>query len=194
MGNEKLFTKIVVVFFSSCFLSSLSWAAPAAVTEWEVRDLSGLKLEIFKRPPFDKDKIPKPPEKPGPDFPPDLTVSPAINPKRNTILQWTPSGVNNYPASPKCRQESLRDRIWKNTSPAAQGLAVNDWLSQCQSELGSPFAKHSYIPLIKYSTVSYDFLDIQNIRAVKETLLDGRVLTGFIAMQQGCKPRRFVSA
>jgi predicted alpha/beta-fold hydrolase len=194
MKNKKLFKKIDLIFLALFLFSDLSLAQGGAeAAEWEAKDLSGLRLEILKPSQIMetqmRDLLKKPPE-----FPRDLEVFPVAQPEEKNWLPWDPTGRNNFLTSKDCSQESLRERLWRNTSSADQGSAVNDWVHRCQKEIAGPFAKYSYAPLIKYATVAYDFLANPNILGVRATLPDGRVLTGFIAMKPDSKPRPFVIA
>jgi pimeloyl-ACP methyl ester carboxylesterase len=196
------------VFFGVCgfiFLLSLeAWATPDPVAEVEVRGGSGIKLEIYQRPPNAKkpgekrptSPRPKPPSRPqpAPQFPGDLTVSEGIKDAKHRWFLWNPNGANNYPTTPQCTQEALRDLIWKNPRACDQGQAVNGWVYRCNDQISSQLSRHSFLPLIKFATVDYNFLDNPYIRSVKATLPDGRVLTGFIAMKQDDKPRPFIIA
>lgn len=169
----------------------------ATTDEWEVKDLSGLKLEILKRPVKKTSPLPKLEPSTGPvtpEFPADLTVTPVSDPLKTNWFPWSPSGVNNTLTSNICSQEALRDHLWSSTSAAVQARAVNDWLLRCNKEIAGPFSRHTYLTLMKFATVSYDFHENPNIRMVRATLPDGRVLSGIIAMKPDDTPRPFIIA
>lgn len=195
---QNLRNVFLVVSFS--FVASVSFAAPQPATELEVSGLSGLKIEIFKRPPNSKkpgEKRPTPPIRPPPtpEFPGDLTISDGVDNGKKQWFPWDPTGANNFPTSPGCTQEALHDLIWQNKRSASdQGKAINGWIQRCDQEISTPMSRHSIMPLIKFATMSYDFLDNPHIRAVKATLPDGRQLSGFIAMKPDNIPRPFVVA
>lgn len=194
-------SKIIIVFLIS-FVVSLAFAAPQPMTDLEVIGLSGLKIEIFKRPPHAKkpgEKRPTPPPSarkppPTPEFPGDLTISDGVDGGRKQWFPWDPTGANNFPTSPECTQDALRDLIWKSNKACDQGKAINNWVHRCGDEISTPMSRHSIVPLLKYATMSYDFLDNPHIRAVKATLPDGRQLSGFVAMKPDNIPRPFVIA
>jgi len=194
---------LTTLFFESVFFMlkvSLVWAAPAAVTEFEVSDISGLKLEILKRP----DSAKKIGEKrwsssrrkklPAPEFPEDLTIIENAGKSRRSWFPWDPTGANKFPTSAECSQEALRDVIWKRQKTSDQGKDINAWVQRCSSEISSLLSRRSIVPLIKFVTMSYDFSDNPHVHAVKATLPDGRVLSGFVAMKPDDLPRPFVIA
>lgn len=195
MDNRKIF--IAIVFCLVDFICNLAVAAagPTAVSklsaeivEFKLQDQSGLKLEIFQRP---KKNVPV--KNPVPNFPDDLVISDAIDAKK-TWFPWDPRGTNNFPMADECRQESIRDRVWDNKSVSSQGLALNDWADKCSDQIARGILRRSYLPLIRFATMNYDFLENPNIHHVKATLSDGRILDGFIAMKSGNVRRPFIIA
>ena len=164
--------------------SGATKAQPESVAEIEVLDASGIKLEIFKRP--------KPPGTSKPKFPDDLIVSEGVAEAKRNWFPWDPTGANKYIASPECSQQALRKLIWSFKSAHEQGRAVNTWLERCGSQISSEFSRHSFLPLIKFATVNYDFSENPHIRTVRAALPDGRVLSGFVALKPDDKPRPFI--
>ncbi|WP_413290764.1 hypothetical protein [Bdellovibrio sp. HCB337] len=198
MSHLKLFAGIAIVVVDLLFNCALAKAAPATEKEAEVvevklYDPAGLKLEIFKRQ-KQKKKPHVPPKNPPPDFPDDLIISDDIKEKQKLWFPWIPLGTNNRAVENDCRQESVRDRIWRNTSVPLQAEALNNWVNKCYDKVARGFLRSTYIPLIRFATVDYDLLDSRNIHHVRATLSDGRVLDGFIAMKPGDTPRPFVIA
>lgn len=198
MNHTKLFIAITFTLVDLFLNCARAHGAPAngakaevEVVELRLQDQRGLKLEIFKRKPGKSKSSSK---NPPPDFPVDLIVSGDIQERGKTWFPWNPQGTNNYHADNSCRQEAVRDLIWQNTSVAAQGRALNDWVARCNHQLAHGILRSSYIPLIRQATVDYDFLDNRNIHHVKATLSDGRVLDGFVAMKPDRIPRPFVIA
>jgi len=193
-------SKTKVLISASILLFAVSGAlAIEPLPETEIHGLEGVKLEIYQRPPKAKkpgEKRQAPPRKPPVPvkFPGDLTVSDDLPERTRNWFPWDPTGVNNFPTSTECTQDSLRDLIWKNRKACDQGKAINGWIERCGNEISSPFSRHSFVPLIKYATMTYDFLDNPYVHAVKATLPDGRMLTGFVAMKPDDKPRPFIIA
>lgn len=186
----KIIKYFCLVFFGGFFVFwNLANAAPESATEIEVLGLSGIKLEIFKRPSLKKNKAPR--EK-LPEFPDDLIVSRDVNELGRNWFPWSPTGANKYVTGPECSKESLRDVIWQQSTARGQGQAINAWIDRCGTQIGSALSRHSMIPLIKFATVDYDFLDNPNIHSVRATMPDGRILTGFIALKPDGKPRPFI--
>ncbi|MBS1969818.1 MAG: hypothetical protein JSU04_05900 [Bdellovibrionales bacterium] len=210
MSKIKIFFQGLMVISVSFAFVAVVHAEPDPVSDVEVVGPTGLKIEFYKRPknakkPGEKRKTPeddsppprlKPPRKPQqpPEFPGDLTVSDGVDPGKHNWFPWDPTGANNFPTSPECSQDALRSLIWKSNKTCDQGKAVNAWVNRCSDEISSPLSRHSFVPLIKYATVDYNFLDNPYIQAVKATLPDGRMLTGFVAMKPGNTPRPFIIA
>lgn len=207
MSKIKNILRRVCLVGSFFFFAALAAkAAPQPATEIEVKSISGLKIEIFKRPPHSKkpgEKRPTPPpprpgvprrQPPPPEFPGDLTISDGVDGGKKQWFPWDPTGANNFPTSPECTQDALRNLIWKSKRACDQGKAINNWVHRCGEEISTPVSRHSIVPLIKFATMSYDFLDNPHIRAVKATLPDGRQLSGFVAMKPDNIPRPFVVA
>lgn len=203
--------KTVIAFlFLFSFAHAASEQKPAV--EIHLQDASGLTVDIYKRLPSParepRRPVPKtPPRKPAPspspsrpsnptppDFPEDLTISEGANGSKHTWFPWDPTGANNFPTSPDCSQDALRESIWRTSEPAPQGRNIGDWLNRCNGQIGSALSRHSFFPLIKYATIDYDFAANENIHAVLATLPDGRKLRGFIAMKPGNVRRPFVIA
>jgi len=177
--------RIIIAAIIICLIDLIcNYAMAADEVEVRLQNAQGLKLEILK-------KIPKAPDTSAPRFPEDLEISDDYK-VRKTWFPWDPRGTNNYPLSVDCRQESLRDRIWDHPSVGAQALALNDWAVRCKDQIARGFLRRSYFPLIRFTSMSYDFASNPNIHHVRATLADGRKLEGFIAMKPDSQPRPFI--
>lgn len=152
---------------------------------WEVSGESGIKIQATQVPPKNWQD----------EFPTDLIVTPGLAPGKKEFLPWDPTGRNNYPATPECQPEIIREKIWKHKSSVkAQASAVNEWLHECSDQISDPLRKWSYLALLKYARTNYRSEENSDIYYMTVTLPDGRLLTGFAAIKQGDTPRPLVIA
>lgn len=190
MKLKKVFRFFGFVFiFVQFFLLKVGWAGTIVPlgdpqvdprTEWQIQGTSGVLLRIARRGTA--------------DFPPDLEVSDPIEASKRSWFPWDPTGLNNYPVTSACRQESLRDLIWKDTNPKVQARALTEWVNRCDQEINTRGSKRSLLPLARFATVRYNFAANPDIRVVQATLPDGRFLSGFLALKPGGAARPFVIA
>jgi pimeloyl-ACP methyl ester carboxylesterase len=139
--------------------------------------------------------LPQKPDRWESEFPPDLQITPGAVANKKIHFPWDPTGQNNYPASPECQPEKLRDGIWSDPSKVkSQARAINAWIEKCSAQISDPAQRQSYLALIRFARVNYRFLQNKNIHYVTATLPEGRFLTGFIAMKPGSAPRPLIIA
>jgi pimeloyl-ACP methyl ester carboxylesterase len=179
--------RIIIAAILICLIDLIcNYAIAAEDVELKLQNGQGLKLEILKNTSHARDLS-------APQFPKDLEISDDFE-VRKTWFPWDPRGTNNYPLSMECRQESLRSRIWDHTAVGAQALALNDWADHCKDQIARGFLRRSYFPLLRFTSMNYDFASNPNIHLVRATLPDGRKLEGFIALKPDDTPRPFVIA